>query len=85
MASESDAPPTKRPRTEAADKKPAAKGEKNGLGKGDENILDPIALNVLGRADELASAYREASPYPHGMIHGFCNDGVLGECAMNYH
>jgi hypothetical protein len=64
-------PPTKRPRTDAA--------TNNGAGKSDEKILDPIATHVLEKTDDWASAYRQAVPYPHGIIPDFCRDGFLGE------
>lgn len=48
-------------------------------GGSDDNILDPIASNVLQQSKDLATLYRDARPYPHGIIPYFCKDGFLGE------
>ena len=44
-----------------------------------EDVLDPITAEVLGQSEDLAASYRNAKPYPHGMIRNFCKDGFLGE------
>lgn len=86
-------PPAKRPRTDGeegggatdgssvrwADGGPPSKTTANGLGEDDDgDILAPLASGVLDRADELAASYKSATPYPHGMIKGFCREGFLG-------
>ena len=82
-ASTAGSPPNKRARTNIKDvtydsKSPQFTTSK-GKGKSDESILEPITPSVLTRTEELAVAYREATPYPHGMIHNFCREGFLGE------
>ncbi len=81
MSSEaSDIPPNKRARIVQPDKnEPIDAKSGTDEGKSDESILDPISNEVFGRADEFADAYRASKPYPHGMIHGFCKEGFLGE------
>ena len=64
MATSKESPPSKRARTN--DKK-------------DEQILDPIATDVFEKTNDWASAYKEATPYSHGIIPGFCKEGFLGE------
>ena len=48
-----------------------------------DDVLDPISPSVLERADELAASYRDATPYPHGIIRDFCKpdflEGVMEE------
>eukprot|EP00956_Cyclotella_meneghiniana_P038912 scaffold162054_cov24-Cyclotella_meneghiniana.AAC.3 len=43
----------------------------------DQSILDPIAAHVFDNTHQWAAAYREATPYPHGIIADFCHDGFL--------
>jgi hypothetical protein len=83
-SSKLDSPPSKRSRTESPtteiSKVPESGTHTNGIGKAAQNILDPIAAHVLERAEDWAAAYKEATPYCHGMIRDFCKDGFLGEC-----
>lgn len=79
-----DPPPTKRHRTDAPTQEISEQSmNTNGQGNNidDQNkILDPIATHVLVRAEDWAAAYRDATPYPHGVIRDFCKHGFLGEC-----
>ena len=81
-----DPPPTKRPRTNASTKEISEQSTNtNGQGNyiDDQNkILDPISTHVLERAEDWAAAYRDATPYPHGIIRDFCKQGFLGECGF---
>ncbi|KAL9186494.1 hypothetical protein ACHAXT_005732 [Thalassiosira profunda] len=86
-------PPAKRPRTDGeedggssdspavrwADGGPPAKTTTNGLGDDDGDVLAPLAPGVLDRSAELAASYKSATPYPHGMIKGFCREGFLAD------
>ncbi|KAL7481521.1 hypothetical protein ACHAW6_007212 [Cyclotella cf. meneghiniana] len=78
-----DPPPTKRHRTNAPTKEISEQSmNTNGQGNNidDQNkILDPIATHVLVRAEDWAAAYRDATPYPHGVIRDFCKHGFLDE------
>lgn len=67
-------PPAKRARTDGDDN------------FSEKHFLDPITPNVLERSEDLAAAYRNAKPYPHGMIHDFCKEGFLGEheCVLSF-
>ena len=75
MASPEEHPAKKRARTN---------GDRDGDGDDDDDddqvrggILDPISPSVLARAEELAASYGGASPYPHGVVRGFCRPGFL--------
>ena len=73
MASPEEHPAKKRARTN---------GDRDGDDDNDDDqvrggILDPISPSVLARAEELAASYGGASPYPHGVVRGFCRPGFL--------
>ena len=46
---------------------------------GGSGILDPIFPHVFTACEDLATAYRDAQPYPHGVIRDFCKKGFMGE------
>lgn len=88
-------PPSKRAKTdgEAATERPSPSpngeganggGLKSG-GPSDDALLDPISPDALRRSDELAASYRDARPYPHGLIRGFCREGFLGKSGFRRH
>lgn len=48
-------------------------------------ILEPIRTDVsLIQSQIYAKLYREARPYPHGIIRNFCKEGILGEFLVIY-
>jgi len=69
-------PPAKRART----KNDNSEEHENSSSNNNTNsaILDPIAPDILQKSQELAAAYGDAQPYPHGMIRDFCREGFLG-------
>ena len=55
----------------------------NGNNTSDNGILDPLSPTILKQSHELAKAYKNATPYPHGMIHNFCKGGFLGKKSLS--
>ena len=85
-------PPPKRAKTDVETHPevrpvPSLNGEGSSGGGGDSPyddndahpLLDPISPDALRRSDELAASYRDAKPYPHGLIRSFCKEGFLGK------
>ncbi|KAL7542464.1 hypothetical protein ACHAXR_011802 [Thalassiosira sp. AJA248-18] len=71
-------PPAKRARTDGDDSSTENRQACAGvMAEANKNVLDPIAANVLERSEDLASMYRDAKPYPHGMIRDFCKEGFM--------
>ena len=85
-------PPSKRAKTEGelSAERPSSPSNGEGANGGglirgdptDDVLLDPISPDVLRRSDELAASYRDARPYPHGLIRSFCKDGFLGKSGV---
>jgi len=84
----SDPPANKRSRTTELEEAEAddveCKNCDTNEGEGGDNnndsILEPIRPTVLLQSNDYAKSYGEAKPFPHGIIHNFCNEGFLGEC-----
>ena len=84
-------PPPKRAKTDGETPEvqpvPSLNGEGSSGGGGDSYsdahpLLDPISPDPLRRSDELAASYRDATPYPHGLIRSFCKEGFLGKSGI---
>ena len=86
-------PPPKRAKTDGETPEvqpvPSLNGEGSSGGGGDtyddseaHPLLDPISPDALRRSDELAASYRDATPYPHGLIRSFCKEGFLGKSGI---
>jgi len=49
------------------------------------NNYDVISTSkILQQITTLTNDYRNAKPFPHGIINNFCTDGLLGELCMLY-
>ena len=50
-----------------------------------DNNNDVISTSkILQQITTLTNDYRNATPFPHGIISNFCTDGLLGELCMLY-
>jgi len=97
----SSTPPAKRSRTDTDDNdntntNTAAAVAINSTNNNDtdnnssiEDNNDVISTSkILQQISTLSNDYRNATPFPHGVINNFCTDGLLGEfvcCICGYH
>ena len=43
------------------------------------NVISSNIIDQPSTTELLATSYRNAKPYPHGMIYNFCKEGFLGK------
>ena len=82
----SSIPPAKRSRTDTDDDNTntaAAATNKNDTNNNNSSSIDNDDVistsKILQQITTLSNDYRNATPFPHGIINNFCTDGLLGE------
>jgi len=92
----SSTPPAKRSRTDTGDNDKttttnaaaaAANSTNNNNNNNNPSSIednnDVISTSkILQQITTLSNDYRNATPFPHGVINNFCTDGLLGELCM---
>ena len=49
------------------------------------NVISSNIIDQPSTTELLATSYRNAKPYPHGMIYNFCKEGFLGKKRVYIH
>ena len=86
----SSIPPAKRSRTDTDNDKTTTtaaaaanstnNNDTNNNSSSTNNANDVISTSkILQQITALSNDYRNATPFPHGVINNFCTDGLLGE------